>query len=165
MVTSNGYQDEKPGYLEEEPEFEEEWDFEASPTMFVVTQADSDEEIDFDEGVHEQCNAITKEVDANSITDKSILVIESQFSTFKDLEAHLVEKLGEQTEEEIVEKVIKLQHPISTRQCQPNPRFIDATFAKIDDTKEPITFQETTKFNNWRKTAKEDIDASIHIQT
>ncbi|GMP43377.1 hypothetical protein CsSME_00012755 [Camellia sinensis var. sinensis] len=33
--------------------------------MFVVTEADSKEEIDIDEGVHEQCDAVTKEVDAH----------------------------------------------------------------------------------------------------
>ncbi|GMQ03645.1 hypothetical protein CsSME_00049377 [Camellia sinensis var. sinensis] len=164
MVTSNGYQDEseeewhfqascamfeivEPGYLEEEPEFEEERDFETSPTMFVVTKADSEEEIDFNEGVHEQYNAVTKEMDAHSITDELILAIESQSLTFKDLEAHLPEKLGEQIEEE-VEEVTKLQQSISARQCQHNPRYVVATFAKMDDIKELITFQETTKFNN-----------------
>ncbi|KAF5960714.1 hypothetical protein HYC85_001923 [Camellia sinensis] len=110
----------EPGYLEEEPEFEEEWDFEASPTMFVVTQADSDEEIDFDEGVHEQCNAITKEVDANSITDKSILVIESQFSTFKDLEAHLAWTEAPSVPTALVSMLLRL----------PNIKFVIATLGK-----------------------------------
>ena len=116
--------------------------------MFVVTEEDSEEEIDFNEGVHERCNAVTKEVDAHSITNKLILAIESKSSTFKDSEAHLLKKFGEQTKEEVVEVVIKLQYPIATRQFQPNPRYVDATFAKMDDIKEPITFQETRKLNN-----------------
>ena len=114
----------------------------------MVIETDSEEEINFNKGVHEQCNAVTNEVDAHSIKNKWILAIESQSSTFKDPEAHLLEKLGEQTEEEVVEEVIKLQHPISTRQCQHNPRYVDATFAKMDDIKELITFQETIRFNN-----------------
>ncbi|KAF5931696.1 hypothetical protein HYC85_027867 [Camellia sinensis] len=96
----------EPCYLEEEPEFEKEWAFEVSPTMFVVTEADSEKKIDFDEGVHEQYNAVTKKVDAHSITGKSILAIKSQSSTFKDPQAYLLEKLGEQTEEEVAEEVV-----------------------------------------------------------
>ncbi|THG13198.1 hypothetical protein TEA_004508 [Camellia sinensis var. sinensis] len=113
--------------------------------MFVVTETDSEEEINFNKGVHEQCNAVTKEMDGHFIPNKSILAIESQSSTFKDLEAHLLEKYVDAT--------------------FANPRYVDTTFAKMDDIKEPITFSETTKFKNLRKTTKEDIDVSTHIQT
>ena len=53
---------------------EEEWDFEADDTLFVVTKADTEEVIDFDEEIEKRSNEDTEDVIASEFHETAFII-------------------------------------------------------------------------------------------